>query len=273
MLYDMHTCCFLHNDKQENITVVKVIGSLDRGLHILDLLGSTPRPLGVTEIAGVLRVDKSTAYRLLCTLQNRGYVEQLETKKYRLGLRCVHLGAVTLDAIDTRAEAAPFMEELARRTGKTVHLAILAGEEAIIADKVQGHSIISISTSVGSEAPLHSTASGKAILASLPLERVHEFCAGRELVRFTPNTITDPAILEDHLKTVRKQGYAVDDEERYEGVRCVAAPFFDHTGLVGSIGISAASSQMNTDQLEDTKVVVMDVASRLSHKLGHLVTE
>ena len=126
--------------------MVKVIGSLDRGLHILDLLGSAPGPLGVTDIAGVLEVDKSTAYRLLCTLQGRGYVEQLETKKYRLGLRCIHIGAVTLNAIDTRVEAAPFLAELARRTGKTVHLAVLAGEEAIIADKVQGHSIISIST-------------------------------------------------------------------------------------------------------------------------------
>jgi IclR family acetate operon transcriptional repressor len=253
--------------------VVKVIGSLDRGLHILDLLGSTPRPLGVTDIAEVLEVDKSTAYRLLCTLHSRGYVEQLETKKYRLGLRCVHLGAVTLNAIDTRAEAAPFMEELAKRTGKTVHLAVLAGEEAIIADRVQGHSIISISTSVGSEAPLHSTASGKAILANLPIERVHEYCAGHELVRFTPKTITDLATLEEHLEVVRKQGCAVDDEERYEGVRCVAAPFYNHTGLVvGSIGISAASSQMNADQLEDTKAVVIEVASRLSNKLGHMVT-
>ena len=93
--------------------MTKIIGSLDRGLCILDMLGSSSESLGVTDIARVLEVDKSTAYRLLLTLQSRGYVQQLDTKKYRLGYRCIHLGSAALNVIDIRAEAAAY----AQRTG------------------------------------------------------------------------------------------------------------------------------------------------------------
>jgi DNA-binding IclR family transcriptional regulator len=254
--------------------MVKVIGSLDRGLQILDMLESASEPLGVTEIALALGVDKSTAYRLLSTMLARGYVEQLDTKKYRLGTRCIHLGSVALNNVDTRAEAAPFLEELAQRTGKTVHLAIPTDNEAIYVDRVQGRSVIAISTSVGSEAPMHCTATGKAILARLPPELVRHLCPEQKLVRFTPHTITDLAQLQQHLEVVREQGYAVDNEERYEGVRCVAAPVLGHSGqVVASIGISAASSQMSLQQLDEVKDVVLDVAGRMSAKLGHVVTQ
>jgi DNA-binding IclR family transcriptional regulator len=250
--------------------MTKVIGSLDRGIRILDMLGSASEPLGVTDIARVLEVDKSTAYRLLLTLQARGYVQQLDTKKYRLGCRCIHLGSAALNAIDIRAEAATYLEELAQRTGKTVHFTVLAGDEGIYVDRVQGQSVIAISTQVGSEAPMHCTASGKAILAFRDSRKVRAWLNQHDLAQFTPNTITDVDRLWEHLQTVREEGCAVDNEERFEGVRCVAAPVFNHNGQVAaSLGVSGASSQMNSAQIEQAKEAVKEVASRLSARLGY----
>ncbi len=248
-----------------------VIGSLDRGLRILGILGAAAEPLGVTEIAGVLKVDKSTAYRLLYTLQARGYVNQVETRKYKLGCECIHLGSLALKAIDLRAQARPFLEELADRTGQTVHLAVLSGSDAIYVDKVQGSSIIAISTSVGMESPRHCTASGKAIFAHLPPdEQRRQVYDGQVLHQFTPRTITDLASLEAHFQVVREQGCAADDEERYRGVRCVAAPVFDHSGqVVASIGVSGAYSQMDLNRIEELKGLVIELAIQLSAELGY----
>lgn len=250
--------------------MTKIIGSLDRGLHILEMLGSAAEPLGVTEIAGALKVDKSTAYRLLYTLQARGYVSQVETRKYQLGSKCIELGSLALKTIDMRMQARPFLEELAEQTGQTIHLAVLSSIEAIYVDRVQGSSVIAISTDIGMEAPGHCTASGKALFAHLSPEQLRQTYSGRELPQFTPRTITDLASLEAHLQVVREQGYAVDDEERYQGVRCVAAPIFDHRGqVVASISVSGPSSQIDLNRLEELKGVVAKAATQLSAKLGY----
>lgn len=250
-----------------------IIGSLDRGLRILEMLGTAAEPLGVTEIAGALKVDKSTAYRLLHTLQCRGYVHQVETRKYRLGYQCIRLGSLALKAIDLLTQARPFLEELADQTGQTVHLAVLSDGDPIYVDRIQGRSIITVSTNVGREALRHCTASGKAISAYLPPEQLHQIYDGRELPQYTPNTITDLASLEAHLQVVREQGYAVDDEERYQGVRCVGAPIFDHRGqVIASVSVSSPSSQMDLNrikQIEELKGIVIKVATQLSARLGH----
>ena len=115
-----------------------------------------------------LKVDKSTAYRLLQTLQARHFVRQIETGQYRLGPKCIQLGSLALKSINIRIQARPFLEELAARTGQTVHLATLVGDRAIYVGRVQGNSVITISTEVGMEAPGHCAASGKALLAYLP---------------------------------------------------------------------------------------------------------
>ena len=250
--------------------MTKIIGSLDRGLHILEMLGAAVEPLRVTEIAGVLKVDKSTAYRLLHTLQARGYVSQVETRRYRLGSKCIELGSLALKTIDMRMQARPFLEELADQTGQTIHLAVLSNIEAIYVDMVQGSSVITISTDVGMEAPGHCTASGKALFAHLSPEQLRQIYSGRELPQFTPSTITDLASLEAHLQVVREQGYAVDDEERYQGVRCMAAPVFDHHGqVIASISVSGPSSQMYLKRIKELKGPVIKVATQLSAKLGY----
>ena len=184
----------------------QVIGSLDRGLRILEILGASAEPLGVTQIAEVLEVDKSTAYRLLRTLQARQFVNQVETGHYQLGSKCVQLGSLALKTIDVRTQARPFLKELANQTGQTVHLATLANGRAIYVDKVKGKSVITVSTDVGMEVPAHCTASGKANFAFLPPEQLHPIFDGQTLSQYTPKTMTDLDTLKAHLQVVREQG-------------------------------------------------------------------
>lgn len=248
----------------------QVIGSLDRGLRILDMLGASTEPLGVAEIAEALDVDKSTAYRLLQTLQARQYVRQVEMGQYRLGSKCIQLGSLALKTIDVRTLAGPFLEELADQTGQTVHLATMVGDRAIYVSRVQGRSVITISTEVGMEAPGHCSASGKALFAYLPSARLEQIYNGQNLPRYTPSTITDLATLKNHWQQIREQGYAIDDEERYPGVRCVAAPVFNHLGqVVASISVSSPSSQVDLNQIEALKKLVVDQGSQLSIQLGY----
>lgn len=248
----------------------QVIGSLDRGLRILDMLGTSTEPLGVAEIAGELDVDKSTAYRLLQTLQARQYVRQVETGQYRLGSKCIQLGSQALKTIDVRAQARPFLEELADQTGQTVHLATMVGDRAVYVGRVQGRSVITISTEVGMEAPGHCSASGKALFAYLPDKRLEEIFNERKLHQYTAKTITDLAALKKHLRQVIEQGYAIDDEERYPGVRCVAAPVFNHQGqVVASLSVSSPSSQVDLNQIEALKELVVNQVGKLSAQLGY----
>jgi DNA-binding IclR family transcriptional regulator len=248
----------------------QIIGSLDRGLRILEMLGTASKPLGVTEIAKTLEVDKSTAYRLLFTLQARGYARQVQDKKYWLGSTCLQLGSLAVKAVDVRVQARRFLEELAARTEQTVHLAVLFGDEAIYVDRIHGSSVVSISTNVGADAVGHCTASGKAIFAHIPHEQLNEIYKSKELTKYTARTITDLASLESHFGIVREQGYAVDDEERYDGVRCVAAPIFNHSGeAIASFSVSGPVSRMDLKRLEDSKETVIRMASELSAELGY----
>ena len=248
----------------------KVIASLDRGLRILEMLAATAEPLGLTEAARELDVDKSTAYRLLTTLQGREFVEQLDTKKYRLGLKCIELGYVAQEALDVRQHARPVLEELAADIGQTIHLAVLSGDEASYVDRVYGNSVITIMTTMGKRAPAHCTATGKAIFAHLPPERLSALYPDGRLEKCTEKTITDLEQLHAHLKLVKEQGYAVDDEERYAGVCCLAVPIFDHSRQVaGAIGVSGPSSQMCPERIAELKGIVMQSGARVSEALGY----
>lgn len=243
---------------------------MDRGLGALEILASASEPLGVTEVARRLGVDKSTGYRLLVTLRARDYVRQVDGRKYLLGPRCIYVGQAATKTIAVHRLARPVLQELADRTGQTVHLAVWTGTQAVYVDRVQGSSVISISASAGTEVPGHATASGKAIIAYLPLEQLRQLYKGRELTRFTSKTITDLTALEGHLRKIGETGCAVDDEERYDGVRCVAAPVFDHHGTVAaSISVSGATTQMPYERLEGLKSLVMELARGLSTRLGY----
>ncbi len=241
------------------------IQSLARGLKILELMGTSSDGVSVTELADRLGIDKSSVSRLVRTLANYGFAEQdAVSRRYHLGPQLVRLSRSLLTRMPLRDAAKPFLRELVERTGECAHLAILAQGQALYIDQVESPASLRVTTGVGTLAPLHCTALGKCLLAfgdHVPLPE--------KLPRFTPRTITDADTLRAHLEQIRRQGYAVDDEEYDYGVRCVAAPIYDYRNkVVGALGISGPAGRMSLEQTSEVGFVVQKVAEQLSDRMS-----
>ena len=241
------------------------IQSLARGLKILNMLGPSRNGMGTTELATRLSIDKSSASRLLRTLANYGFVEQdLLTARYTLGPQLVTLGQHLLNRITLRDHARPYLRELVDKTGECAHLAILAQRQALYIDQVESSAALRVESEIGTLSPLHCTALGKILLA-FGLSRIPE-----ELRPFTRRTITDRSTLEAQMAQIRQRGYAIDDEEYNYGVRCVAAPVYDHRrALAGAIGISGPAGRVTLERIDEFGAVVMGIAAVLSARLGY----
>jgi len=246
------------------------INSLDRGLRILLSLGGSDDPLGVSELSRLLGIDKSTTHRIMSTLLAQGFVEQdPATHKYTLGLKVIEVANLKLRTIKFLAAAKPVMRDLMLQSEESVHLAVLVEDEAMYVDTEQGKGIFSVATQIGGKAPLHSSAVGKSLLAELPNEEVNRLLANKGLRRFTERTLVDMQQLHQHLARTREQGCAIDDEETYLGVRCVAATIHDHRGtVVASVGLSGPSQRITDDRLPVLAHLVKEAAAKVSRQLG-----
>lgn len=242
----------------------------DRVVKVLALLVEAQRPLSVTEVARRHRVDKSTASRLLRALERHGLVERDGSRgKFVPGFRLLEFARAVLERLETRQVARPLLEKLRDQTSEGVHLAVFRSGQVVYIDKVEAPGFIRTRTETGDLAPLHSTATGKAILAWLPEADVNRWMRGRTLTAYTPRTLTIMRELSAHLRTIRAQGYAVDDEEYVLGVRCIAAPIFTHAGpVVGSVGISGLATRLDGVRLREVSVAVVRTAHAISQRLG-----
>ena len=246
------------------------IQAIERAVAILNAF-STDRPeLGVTELADRLGLHKSTVHRFLVNLETGGLVERNpRTARYRLGLRLFELGGLVLQQLNLWDEALPFLEGLVRDTGETGHLAVLDGGEAIYIEKVEARRALRIPSAVGRGYPAHATNLGKVLLAYLPPEEVRAIVEERGLAAYTSNTITDLARLEAELVRIRSRGYAVDNEEYDEGLRCIGAPIQDHTGhVVAALGIGGPVTRVTPGRVGELAELVMAAAKGLSRRLG-----
>lgn len=247
------------------------IQSVDRALQILEVFSEKRKELGVTEIANILDIHKSTVFGLLATLENRGYLEQNpESGKYRLGLKLFELGNLVQAGMDLRETAAPIISRLVEEYGETVHLVICEKGEVVYIDKKESDdSAFRILSYVGRRLPMYCTGVGKCLLAYLPEETVN-LVLEKELVPFTPNTITDPEKLRAELQEIKSKGYAFDFEEIEMGLRCVAAPIKNHKGeVIAAISLSGPSIRMDDKRMQELVVPVKESALEISRKLGY----
>ena len=244
------------------------VQSVDRAITVLEILarrGDT----GVTEIAIELGVHKSTAFRLVSVLEQRGLVEQhSERGKYRLGLGLVRLAGATTAKLDLTQQGRPVCEALAREVGETINVAVLSGHDALYLDQVAGTSALQMHNWVGQLIPLHCTSNGKALIAFLPEDRQRELLV-QPLVRFTDSTITDVDLLLKELATVREQGYATAFEELEQGLVAVAAPIRDLSGnVVASLSASGPVFRLERDRIPGIAAAVRTGAAEISRRLG-----
>ncbi|TVQ40096.1 MAG: IclR family transcriptional regulator [Spirochaetaceae bacterium] len=246
------------------------VQSLDRALDILELLAVRPNGLGVTDVATGLGLHKSTAGRLLMALRQRGYLEKdPATATYRVGLKCVELAGAHLDHLELKVEAKPSMYRLSEATGQTAFLAILKSHHMVYVEKTESYNSLRRYSIIGTRAPLHCTALGKAALMALAPERLDAVLDAITLERRTGRTHTSRAGLLRDLERSRRRGYAVDDRENERDIRCVAAPIIDYRGLpIASVSVSGPAAALTDQRLDEIGEVVRRAAQDISGHLG-----
>jgi len=207
----------------------------------------------LTDLTDELDMGKSAIHNHLSTLQEYGYVIQ-ESDEYRLSLKFLDLGGYTRSKMDLHKISEPEVSKLAKRSGELVNLLVEENGKGVYLCRAKGEHAVDLDTYVGLSHHLHSSALGKAILANLPEERVLEIIDHHGLPEVTPQTITDRDELLDELERTRERGFAVDDKERIEGLRCVAAPIRFRSDKVAAVSISAPKARM-TDEWESNEYV------------------
>jgi DNA-binding IclR family transcriptional regulator len=255
-----------------------IIQSVAHALDVLEEFKGDAVELGVTELSKKLKLHKNNIFRLLATLEARGYIEQnRSTENYRLGLKSLELGQTFIRQMGLLRQARPTLEELAAKANETSYLAIMRGHDVVYLDVVEANQTVRVASRVGLRLPPFCTAVGKVLIASDSEEELRKKLPA-ELEKRTPKTITDPKGLIDHLKKVSKQGYAVDDEEYEEGVRCIGAPVRDYTGnVVAAISISGPAMRMTDkkimeDLIQSVKAGADEISRRLGFNIGQEAT-
>ncbi len=248
----------------------KLIGSVQRAIDILELFEPHVPELGNSDIARALEIPKSTAAGLISTLEHNGYLDQNpDTRKYRLGFKLAERAGVLLEQFDLRQIAAPILEELRDRCNESVNLAIRDGDYVVYIERMHGMNMLGMRSEIGKREAIHSTALGKAILASLSKEELRAFVKQHDFYPVTPRTITSPDAFLEALLQIKQRGYAIDDQENELGGRCVAAAIFDlHAKPVGAVSISVPIQRLPEEQLGTFGGMIKEAAQKISRKLG-----
>lgn len=244
---------------------------LERVFTLLNALAAKGSELGLVELSSELSLHKSTVHRLLTMLESNRYVERNPaTGKYWLGWKLYELGMQAVARHDLFQLALPTVQWLMEQTNETAHLGALRDGEVVSLVNAESRQTVRTPSTVGRRTPAHCTSLGKAMLAYLPPEQLAEFVRARGLRRYTASTITRFPELARELLRVRELGYAVDDEELEEGLRCVGAPVRDRTGrVIAAISIAGPAFRLGEDRLPAAAAAVMTAAARLSESLGY----
>lgn len=243
--------------------------SLDKALSILNLFNSTNKKLSITKISNLINANPSSLYPILRTLEKYGYLKRGEDKLYSLGLVFAQKGRLVLDNLSIQKEARAELETLRDITSRTVHFGTISANKLVYIDKAESEGLKLYSTP-GKTAPLHATGLGKAMLAHLPPDQREKILSDMNLTAHTKNTNTSKEELKGELREVRRQGFAVDDEEFEVGVKCVAAPINKHDGEVeAAISVTGLAAQMDGQSVREVAELVKKYAGKISANLGY----
>ncbi|MFF9867131.1 IclR family transcriptional regulator [Streptomyces sp. NPDC013953] len=243
--------------------------SVDRAVSVLEILARHGEA-GVTDIAGELNVHKSTAFRLLGVLENRGLVAQARDRgKYFLGAGVLRLAGAAAVRLDISREGGPVCRELADELGETVNIAVLDDDAAVSVVQARGPASVAAQNWLGRRTPLHATSTGKVLLAHLPVT-LREGLLARTLPRYTAHTVTSAGMLRSALRAVREQGFALAVEELEPGLHAAAAPVRGHDGtVIGAISVSGPAYRLERDRLPELARRTAAAADELSRRMGY----
>lgn len=241
-------------------------GAADKAFEVLEALVEHSR---LTDIATATGLPKATVHRILRVMVARGLARPTGDGGYVSGPRMLALAGRVMHRVDLPAQVRPHLDELQRRTGRTVHFALLTGDEAVYVAKVDSGKPYRLASRVGMSLQLHCTSIGKAILAALPDDEVAAIAARTGLPQRTPNTITDASRLLAEVAVTRARGWAEDREENEAGVCAAGAAVFDHTGqVVGAVSAVTLTYEAVAQPNDQVGPLVVEVAREVSRALG-----
>ena len=259
----VHSGCSLvaTSDSKNSIQVI------ERMTRLLDALAEHAEAVTLKQLAQATSLHPSTAHRILTALVHDRLVERIDQGNYRLGIRLLELGNLVKGRISIREHALPFMRQLHAATEEAVNLSVRHEGEIVYVERTSsGRAMMRVVNIVGARAPLHITAVGKLFLLEEGPEGLRAYAERTRLPAYTKNTLTNVAALEKELDRIRKQGYALDNEEAELGVRCIGAAVRDDTGaLVAGLSVSAPAERMKTAWAG----LVTDIAQKISRSIGY----
>jgi len=242
-----------------------------KALRVLETISESSAPLSVSEVAKCIGVDKTTSYRMLITLIEAGYViRDNVSKRYILSYKVVSLSRNLLAENEVSRLIRKALIKLSKDTSETLHYSVLDNDETVLVQRVKGTQLVSIDFQIGDRSKLHCTSIGKAILAYQDYRFIERIIANG-LPKITENTIVNPDEFRKELHRIRSQGYAFDNHEYSNSMRCIAVPIFESGGYVKSgISISGPDTRFSLKKLEELKKPTLDTSYELSKNLGGL---
>lgn len=243
---------------------------IDRLLDILELLSLEKDGLGVTEIGNRTGLHKSTVHRIVSALAERGYIEKVPGRGvYKIGLKLVEISSVYLNSVELKTEATPFLRELTSKLSQPTHLAILDGTDAVYIEKVDMVNNIRLYSQIGRRIPVYCSALGKCLLSGLHEGEIDEILKRCSFERFTDKTLDKTGLLRQ-VREVPAIGYAIDDEEHDEGIRCIAAPVFDYRGaVIAAVSVAGPVLAMTPQNDSEIGRLLMETARNISKRMGY----
>lgn len=247
------------------------VQSIERAFCILEKLSENPDGIQITRLAEQVNLSKSTVHRLLSTLIEMNYVSQdIETERYKVGYQVLFLSRNLLNNTDLIAIAKPFLQSLSHDINETIHLCIEDKCEIVYIDKIESNQTIRMYSRIGSRAPMYCTGVGKMLLSNCYDKELEKVLQLTSFERRTPHTITTRDDLLNELDIIRRQGYALDDIENEQGIRCIAAPIYNYTGrVISSFSISGPSERISHERIElELKEKILHTSKLISYELG-----
>lgn len=243
--------------------------AVEKAFAVLELISRREQGARMVDVVDQLELPKSSAFVLLTSLEQLGYLTRDTAGHYRLTSRMFELGVRAMRNLDVTDVSVPHLEKLRDTTAMTVHLAGRDHSSVIYLHKIDGPGFVRFDTYVGKRASIHLTAVGKALAAFLPNDEIDRIADDLDFSRGTGKSMKSARALKMNLKKIRERGYAMDDEEEEPGVRCVAAPIRDHRGeVVASVGTVGLAHDLSGATLDRVSAAVIETANAISAQLG-----
>ncbi|MCL4497176.1 MAG: IclR family transcriptional regulator [Deltaproteobacteria bacterium] len=258
----------IHKKKDKAGYIIKTVLN---SLELLEAFKGEKPELGVSELSKILQLHKNKIFRLLATLEYMGYIEQdTFTENYRLGLKSLELGQSFIHHLRLLSIAKPVLKELVGKIKESAYVGVIRGKNVIYLDIVEADQVLKVASRVGNMLPIYATAIGKSQIAFESKDSIEKLLPDK-LKAFTKNTITDKDNLFTELEKIKRQGYAIDNEELDEGIICVGAPLRDYTThIIGGISVSAPVIRTTPEKLKNIIIpLTIEASNTISGKLGY----